>query len=128
MIVGIGTDIVNIERILRILENEGERFVVKYFTEQEIKLSKKHKGRKYAAFFAKRFSGKEAISKAIGTGFGKKLSFLDVSIENAKGGKPVVKLSARAQKLIGPKAKVEISLSDDLTINAAIALALIHQG
>src|SRR5271154_147593 len=104
MIVGIGIDIVNIERIEKLLEKSGEQFLKKIFTPEEIKIAEKYKGKKYAAYFAKRFAAKEAVVKAFGTGIGK-IEFREISVEKEKSGKPVIKLKGKAKKLSGKKSK-----------------------
>ena len=96
MITGIGTDIVEIARIAKMLEDHGKSFTEKIFTENEIKECEIRKNR--AVYLAGRWAAKEALSKALGTGFGKKCSWRDVEILNNKNGKPEIKLSGTAEK------------------------------
>jgi holo-[acyl-carrier protein] synthase len=118
MILGIGTDIVDIRRIEASLKKSGAKFEARLFTQNERALAKKRKaGKARAAFYAKRFAGKEAFAKATGTGFGKHLSFQDIEIVSAKSGAPKLTCLATAKKLLKKmsrkKVKVDVSLSDD---------------
>ena len=88
MIQGIGTDIIEIERIRESIEKYGSHFLDRLFTKKEQDYCKQHSN--FATHFAGRFAAKEAISKALGTGFGKELSFLDLEILNEPSGKPIV--------------------------------------
>jgi len=121
MIHSIGVDIVNIERIEKLLKKSGEEFLKKIFTLAEIKISKNYKGKKYAAYFAKRFAAKEAVAKAFGTGFGK-IEFKEISVEKEKSGKPVIKLAGKAKKLLGKKSKIHLSLSDEYPFAVAMVI------
>ncbi len=85
MIVGIGCDIVNIKRIDNILNKFGSKFLTKIFTEREISIGKIANN---TAYFAKRFSSKEAYAKASSYGIGKKVNFKDVEILNDSNGAP----------------------------------------
>jgi holo-[acyl-carrier protein] synthase len=91
-ILGIGNDILEIERIRQSIESHGEHFLSRLFTPQEQEYCLKYADA--APHFAGRFSGKEAIAKALGTGFGKHTSWLDIEILNDVLGKPVVHLSS----------------------------------
>lgn len=95
LILGIGNDILEIERIRQSIETHGKRFFSRLFTPQEQGYCLKYADA--APHFAGRFSGKEAIAKALGTGFGKHTSWLDIEILNDAQGKPVVHLSPALQ-------------------------------
>ena len=86
-IIGVGTDIVNIRRIENICKKNKHLFLKKIFTNKEIKILTKHK-LKQGSKIAMRFAAKEALSKALGTGIGKKLSFLDFEVLNLSSGQP----------------------------------------
>lgn len=118
---GLGNDIIEIERIERIISRYGQRFIDKLFTaaEQAYCLGRAHASR----HFAGRFAAKEAISKALGTGFGKDLAWLDIEITNNQNGKPVVALSASAAKHFG---NPQILLSISHCHSYATAVALVH--
>ena len=86
MIYGVGTDIVSIERIQKIILKNREGFIKKVLTEHEQALFANKADS--AAFCAKRFAAKEAFSKALGTGIGRAVSFQDLTIRNNDNGKP----------------------------------------
>jgi holo-[acyl-carrier protein] synthase len=118
MIIGIGTDIITLERIEYALEAFGGKFVNRILTEKEkhhlIEINNKDSK---IAYLAKRFAAKEAISKALGTGIGEALSFHDIEISNNASGAPIASV---------PKfkdVKVHISLSDEKE-GLAIAFAI----
>ncbi len=86
MIYGVGTDIVNIDRIQKIILKNREGFIKRVLTEHEQALFANKADS--AAFCAKRFAAKEAFSKALGTGIGKIVSFQDLTVRNNENGKP----------------------------------------
>ena len=89
----IGTDIIEVERIRAALENKiNGKFSARVFTEEEVKYAAKYQS------YAARFAGKEAVSKAFGTGIGENALFNDIEILNDEYGKPYVKLYGRAEK------------------------------
>ncbi len=118
MIIGIGTDIVRIERIRAIFEKYDQRFVDKYFTDAEKEQAlKRHDCVRY---YAKRFAAKEALLKAMGTGMRDNLSWKDMSITNDPLGAPVVTVSGAIEKALKEKQGINdqnpvisISLSDE---------------
>jgi holo-[acyl-carrier protein] synthase len=120
-VIGIGTDIVNIERIERIFEKFGQSFVDKNFHELEIKQFNLLKKESKCAYLAKRFAGKEAVAKALGEGVGKNLSFKDIAIINDELGAPKVMISAVVYPGID-KYKFHISLSDDYPFAVAFVV------
>lgn len=108
MIKGIGTDIIEIERIKAAIEKYGSRFLNRIFSkhEQEYCLSKKSPW----VHLAGRFAAKEAIAKALGTGIRKGISWLDIEIDHDSRGKPVVKLSENLMKMMNhPTLLISIS-------------------
>ena len=117
MILGIGSDIIDIRRIERTLERFGERFVERVFTEAERRKSDGRINR--AASYAKRFAAKEACSKALGTGFRAGVFWRDMGVFNLPSGKPTMRLSggalARLQAITPPgmQAQIDLSLTDD---------------
>ncbi|MBX3440965.1 MAG: holo-ACP synthase [Planctomyces sp.] len=96
MIVGIGTDIIEVVRIGEMIERHGELFLQRVFTEQEIhycqqrKLAMQH--------YAGRWAAKEAVMKTFGTGFAKGVGFRDIEVASLKSGQPVIELSATAKE------------------------------
>ena len=115
-IFGIGTDIVNIKRIEKILKNKKSTFKKKIFTENEI-LYCNNKRNPYP-YYAKRFAAKEALSKALGTGINKDISFKNIQVSNDKKGKPYILLKGKTETFLKKKIKsknysIHLSLSDD---------------
>ncbi|MEI8125250.1 MAG: holo-ACP synthase [Parachlamydiaceae bacterium] len=108
MIEGIGTDIIEIERIEQSILRYGQRFLDRVFTLKEQAYCTRH--RDAQSHFAGRFAAKEAIVKAIGSGFGESISWLDIEIVNDVRGKPTVILSPALGNLVGPT-HIDISIS-----------------
>ena len=125
MIIGIGTDIIDIRRIKKIIDKYGEKFKRRCFSSNEIKRS----DNRFNAInsYAKRYAAKEACSKALGTGLAKGIFWKDVEVVNDKYGKPFIKLHNNALKRIKKITKkyynIEVSLSDEK--NYAIANVII---
>jgi holo-[acyl-carrier protein] synthase len=117
MILGIGSDIIDIRRIERTLERFGERFIERVFTETERRKSDGRANR--AASYAKRFAAKEACSKALGTGFRDGVFWRDMGVINLSSGKPTMTLTGGALERLaaitprGMRAQIDISLTDD---------------
>lgn len=99
MIRGIGNDIIEIERIKKNIEHHGERFLNRIFTQTEQNYCLKH--RESARHFAGRFAAKEAIVKALGTGFRSGITWTDIEICNDESGKPSVNFSEKLLHLFG---------------------------
>ena len=115
-IFGIGTDIVNIKRMEKSLKKYGFKFKRKIFSHNEIIYCENKKNS--APFYAKRFAAKEALTKALGTGFGNGISLKNIEVINEKNGKPKIRLTGTALKRLKKKInnrpyKVYLSLSDD---------------
>jgi holo-[acyl-carrier protein] synthase len=99
MIRGIGTDVVEIDRVRIILLNESsERFLMRVLTIEERAYADQRGGRLYE-FIAGRFAAKEAASKAIGCGIGQRLGFQDIEILPDESGKPLCRISERSRSL-----------------------------
>ena len=117
MIIGIGNDLINIERIEKTLSKYVNRFVNRVFTDIEIKKSDNRLKR--SSSYAKRFAAKEAVTKALGTGLSNGVFFKDIGIENDKYGKPKIVLTGGAKlrlENILPehhKAKINVTITDD---------------
>jgi holo-[acyl-carrier protein] synthase len=93
-IIGIGTDIIECDRIGRMLTQHGERFTSQVFTEEEFRYCA---GRKIAEqHFAGRWAAKEAVLKALGTGWAAKITWTDVEVVIQTGGKPAIRLHREA--------------------------------
>ncbi|KGL39600.1 holo-ACP synthase [Listeria newyorkensis] len=89
MIKGVGLDMIDLDRVEKVLEH-NPRFVERILTDEEQKLLAKYSGSRKVEFLAGRFSAKEAYAKANGTGFGKDLSFTDVEILTLPNGRPIL--------------------------------------
>ena len=116
-IFGIGTDIVNIERIKKTLKRKNNNFKKRIFSKNEIIYCEKRKNP--SSFYAKRFAAKEALSKALGTGIRKGINFKDIEIFNDNFGKPSIKLKGSTASFLQKKIKnkkysIYLSLSDDV--------------
>ncbi|MCE7599544.1 holo-ACP synthase [Vibrio fluvialis] len=113
MIVGLGTDIAEIERIEKALARSGRAFAERILTPQELTQfdGLKQQGR----YLAKRFAAKEAASKALGTGIAHGVSFQDFAISNDDNGKPLLSLSGKAAELArrSQVASVHLTISDE---------------
>ncbi len=118
MIIGIGSDLCNIDRIANSLERFGDRFEQRVFTEIERAKAAKRPFTK-AGTYAKRFAAKEAFSKAVGTGFKRGVFMKDIGVVNAPSGAPTLALSggakARLDAMIpsGYSALIHLTLTDD---------------
>jgi holo-[acyl-carrier protein] synthase len=118
MIVGLGSDLCNIERIQASLDRFGERFENRVFTERErAKAARRPFTR--AGTYAKRFAAKEAFSKAVGTGFSRGVFMRDIGVVNAPSGAPTLALQGGAKAALdalipaGHVARVHLTLTDD---------------
>ncbi len=115
MIYGIGTDIIDIRRIRKVIEKYGDRFKKKCFHIKEIERSEK----KFNSVdsYAKRYAAKEACAKALGTGLARGVFWKDIEVVNNKYGKPFIKLHNNAKKILNHRfrdnSKIEVSLSDE---------------
>lgn len=109
MIFGIGIDIIEIERIQQSVEKFGDRFLNKIFTKTELdySLSKKNKFQHLAA----RFAAKEAIAKALQTGWNEDFSWQNINISNEKNGMPKAELSGKLLKFLGDNKALKITMS-----------------
>jgi len=124
-VIGLGTDIVNINRIKKIYSKYGNHFLNKILTESEKKSEKKLSRFKNVSTIAKRFAAKEAISKAIGYGFSNGIHFKDIEIYNDESGKPYANLNGKAKTIvnkISKKYNIFLTLSDDKPWAVATAL------
>lgn len=124
-VIGLGTDIVNINRIKKIYSKYGNQFLNKILTESEKKSEKKLSRFKNFSTIAKRFAAKEAISKAIGYGFSNGIHFKDIEIYNDESGKPYANLNGKAKTIvnkISKKYNIFLTLSDDKPWAVATAL------
>ncbi|MCZ6452884.1 MAG: holo-ACP synthase [Alphaproteobacteria bacterium] len=126
MIIGIGSDLIDITRIERMLERFGDRFVQRCFTEVERAKSDRRANR--ADSYAKRYAAKEACSKALGTGFRRGVYWRDMGVINLPSGKPTLALTGgAAERLVeitpaGMKPVIDLSLTDERPLAQAIVI------
>ena len=126
MIIGLGSDLIDIRRIERTLERHGKRFTARIFT--EIERAKSDRRLERAASYAKRFAAKEACAKALGTGMARGVFWRDMGVVNLPGGKPTMQLSngaaARLDALTpaGHRAVVHLTITDDYPLAQAFVV------
>ena len=118
MILGLGSDLCNIERIQASLDRFGERFETRVFTDVELAKAARRPFTK-AGTLAKRFAAKEAFSKAVGTGFRAGVFMKDIGVVNAASGAPTLALTGGAKARLdaltpeGHAARVHLTMTDD---------------
>ncbi|WP_321366677.1 holo-ACP synthase [uncultured Celeribacter sp.] len=117
MILGIGTDLANIDRITGTLERFGARFKNRVFT--EVEQAKAERRKDVAGTYAKRWAAKEACSKALGTGLAMGISWKDMAVKNLSTGQPVMEVTGWAKERLeemtppGHEAIIHVTLTDD---------------
>jgi holo-[acyl-carrier protein] synthase len=121
MILGLGNDILEIERVREAIDSQGDRFIQKLFTKKEQAYCSKHQDA--VPHYAARFSAKESIAKAFGSGFGEKASWLDIEILNDEHGKPEVFFSEKFNKTFNHP-QVLLSMSHCKSYVATVAIRL----
>jgi holo-[acyl-carrier protein] synthase len=126
MIIGVGTDLIDIRRIERTLERFGERFLERVFTPAERVRAERRVDR--AAAYAKRYAAKEACAKALGTGFRQGVYWRDIGVLSRPSGQPVLELSGGAARRLaaltpaGMSARIDLSLSDEPPLGQAVVV------
>ena len=126
MILGIGSDLIDIRRIEKTIERFGDRFIQRVFTPLE---QKKAEGRaERVATYAKRFAAKEACSKALGTGFRRGTFWRDMGVVNLPSGRPTLELTGGARKHLeglvppGHAARIDLTLTDEYPMAQALVV------
>ncbi|WP_336741520.1 holo-ACP synthase [Aureimonas altamirensis] len=126
MIIGIGSDLIDIRRVAATLERHGTRFEARVFTDVE---RRKSNGRTLrAASYAKRFAAKEACAKALGTGLSQGVFWRDMGVVNAPSGKPTMQLTGGAAKRLanllpdGMEAAIHLTITDDYPLAQAFVI------
>lgn len=130
MIVGLGSDLIDIRRIEKTLERYGERFLARIFTEAERKKAERRAGvpRLRASTYAKRYAAKEACSKALGSGFRYGVYWRDIGVINLPTGRPTLHLTGgAAQRLAsllppGTEARIDLTLTDEHPLAQAMVI------
>ncbi len=126
MILGLGSDLIDIRRVAESIERFGDRFLNRIFTEVERAKSDRRANR--AASYAKRFAAKEACSKALGTGLNRGVYWRDMGVVNLPGGKPTMRLTNGALRRLeeitpkGHTAVIDLTITDDFPLAQAIVI------
>ncbi|MEQ1953044.1 holo-ACP synthase [Mesorhizobium sp. CN2-181] len=126
MIIGIGSDLIDIRRIESSLDRYGERFVKRIFTDLE--QAKAESRRERAATYAKRFAAKEACSKALGTGMARGVFWRDMGVINLPSGRPTMHLTGGAAERLksmlpnGHRAEIHLTITDDHPLAQAFVI------
>lgn len=128
MIIGIGSDILDIRRIERTIERHGDRFLDRIFTLAEKAKAEKRTERIRAATYAKRFAAKEAASKALGTGFRAGVFWRDLGVVNLPSGQPTLRLTGGAAERLkaitpaGHGAVIALTMTDEFPYAQAMVV------
>ena len=126
MIIGLGSDLIDIRRIEKTMARFGTRFIGRIYTDVEQQKSDRRAQR--AASYAKRFAAKEACSKALGTGLRRGVFWRDMGVVNQHGGKPTLRLTGGALKRLqeitpaGHMAQIDLTITDDFPLAQAIVI------
>ena len=121
MILGLGTDLIEIARVQASLDRFGDRFTQRIFTPEEIEYCRRKKHS--AESFAARFAAKEAAAKALGTGISRGVSWREIEVRRLPGQRPTLRWSGRAQELLAAMGGTRSSLS--LTHSRDVAMAVV---
>jgi holo-[acyl-carrier protein] synthase len=130
MIIGIGSDLIDITRIAKVIDRHGDRFLDRIFTDIErAKAARRANSEKMvAATYAKRFAAKEACAKALGTGIMRGVWWRDMGVVNLPGGRPTMRLTggalARLQQMTpeGLEPQIDVSITDDWPLAQAFVI------
>ena len=126
-IIGLGSDLCNIDRIQNSLDRFGDRFLKRVFTETEQAKAQKRPFTR-AGTLAKRFAAKEAFSKAVGTGFKRGVFMKDIGVINKASGEPTLKLTGGAKERLdamtppGHAARIHLTMTDDHPFALAVVI------
>ena len=141
MIIGIGSDLIDIRRLDKTLARFGDRFIERIYTDVERQKAERRRGAgiSYVATLAKRYAAKEAAAKALGTGFRRGVYWRDLGVVNLPNGKPTVEMSGGASERLaaltppGMKAQVDLTITDEfpmaeaMVIISAVEIETTHQ-
>jgi len=122
VIVGVGTDIIEVARIRRVIEQHGDRFLRHILTGVELDRAPLKQG-KYA-FFAGRWAAKEALAKALGTGIGASCAWTDIEVINNGDGKPQIQLKGQALQTAEKMdvSRIHVSISHEKALACAVVI------
>ena len=130
MIIGIGSDLIDITRVAKVIERHGDRFLDRIFTDAErAKAARRaNSERMVVATYAKRFAAKEACAKALGTGFRRGVWHRDMGVVNLPGGRPTMELTGGAARRLaelvppGMTARIDVSITDEPPLAQVIVI------
>jgi holo-[acyl-carrier protein] synthase len=137
MIIGIGSDLIDIRRIANVIERHGDRFIGRIFTDAErARAARRGQNEKLVvATYAKRFAAKEACSKALGTGIRHGVWWRDMGVVNLPGGRPTMQLTGGALERLkaltpeGLEPRIDLSITDDWPLaQAFVIISAISRG
>src|SRR6187401_1825626 len=126
MIIGLGSDIVDVRRIKEVLDRHGDRFLDRCFTPQE--RAKADRRARRVETYAKRFAAKEACAKALGTGLAEGVFWRDMGVVNLPGGRPTMQLTGGALKRLqaltppGHEARIDLTITDEWPLAQAMVI------
>jgi holo-[acyl-carrier protein] synthase len=126
MILGLGSDLIDISRVERMIERYGERFLARIFTDLERRKSDRRANR--AASYAKRYAAKEACAKALGTGFRGGVFWRDLGVVNLPSGRPTMVLTGgaltrlRAMTPAGMDVQIDLTITDEPPMAQALVI------
>jgi holo-[acyl-carrier protein] synthase len=126
MILGIGSDLIDIRRVEKVIAKHGERFLSRIFT--EVERAKAERRKLSVETYAKRFAAKEACSKALGTGIRQGVWWRDMGVINLPGGRPSMRLTGGALKRLeamvppGHEARIDLSITDEYPLAQAFVI------
>lgn len=128
MIIGLGSDLIDIRRIEKTLARHGARFKARVFTEEEQRKAERRTEAVRASTYAKRFAAKEACSKALGTGFSHGVYWRDIGVVNLPTGQPTLHLTngalARLNRMLPPGtvARIDLTITDEYPLAQAMVI------
>ena len=126
MILGVGSDLVDVRRIERIIARHGDRFILRIFT--EVERAKADRRATRIETYAKRFAAKEACAKALGTGFRRGVFWRDLGVVNLPSGRPSMKLTGGALERLraitppGHDARIDLTITDEGPMAQALVI------
>jgi holo-[acyl-carrier protein] synthase len=127
MIIGIGSDLIDIRRVAKVMERHGDRFLDRIFTEVERRRCDR-RGATRIPSYARRFAAKEATAKALGTGFRRGVFWRDLGVVNLPSGQPGMRLTGEALRRLeamtpsGMQARLDVSLTDEPPLAQAVVI------
>ena len=130
MIIGIGSDLIDIRRVAKVIERHGDRFLDRIFTDAErARAGRRAKNEKMVvATYAKRFAAKEACSKALGTGIRRGVWWRDMGVVNLPSGRPTLHLTGGAAARLaaltppGTTARIDLTMTDEYPLAEAVVI------